>query len=173
MPRPPAHALGISRTLLRALTALNLIYGAAILALLVASLVAAGPVMGALGVPAGVSGDRLAGMRMIMVLGILAVPLGHVVLTRLAAIVDSVALGDPFVAENAERLTTIAWAVLAIEVLHLAVGLTARLVSSDDLALDIGWSPSVARWLAIVLCFVLARVFVHGTRMREDLEGTV
>ena len=28
-------------------------------------------------------------------------------------------------------------------------------------------------WLAIILTFVLARVFAEGTLMRADLEGTV
>ena len=32
-------------------------------------------------------------------------------------------------------------------------------------------SPAV--WLAVLLLFVLARVFDHGARMREELEGTV
>jgi hypothetical protein len=29
------------------------------------------------------------------------------------------------------------------------------------------------RWLAVILRLLLARVFVEGTYMREDLEGTV
>jgi hypothetical protein len=28
-------------------------------------------------------------------------------------------------------------------------------------------------WLAVLLTFVLAAVFAHGTRLRDDLEGTV
>ena len=35
------------------------------------------------------------------------------------------------------------------------------------------WSFSLTPWLAVVLLFVLARVFDEGTRMRDDLEGTV
>jgi hypothetical protein len=41
------------------------------------------------------------------------------------------------------------------------------------------WEPgridtfSIAPWLAVLLLFVLAGVFSHGARMREDLEGTV
>ena len=30
-----------------------------------------------------------------------------------------------------------------------------------------------AGWLAVIMTFVLARVFAEGTLMREDLEGTV
>ena len=37
--------------------------------------------------------------------------------------------------------------------------------------LDAGFSPS--GWLAVILAFVLARVFAEGALMREDLEGTI
>ena len=36
---------------------------------------------------------------------------------------------------------------------------------------DAGFSTS--GWLAVLLTFVLARVFAAGTLMREDLDGTV
>jgi hypothetical protein len=112
-------------------------------------------------------------MRLIMVIGIGAVPLTHIVLTRLLAIVETVRLGDPFVAENAGRLQTIAWIVLGLELLHLAVGAIAAGVSTMAHPLDIDWNFSLTRWLAVLLLFVLARVFEHGTRMRDELEGTV
>ncbi|MEX2111247.1 MAG: DUF2975 domain-containing protein [Gemmatimonadaceae bacterium] len=153
---------------------LNLLMGFLILALLIASLVAAEAVMAALGAkPAGGDSTLFLGMRLIMVIGIAAVPLAHVVLTRLLAIVETVRLGNPFVSENAACLETIAWMVLGLELLHFAVGAIASSVSTAAQPLDIDWNFSVTRWLAILLCFVLARVFEHGTRMREDLEGTV
>jgi len=31
----------------------------------------------------------------------------------------------------------------------------------------------IGGWLAVLLTFLLARVFVEGARIREDLEGTV
>lgn len=167
-------ALAVSRRLLRTLIFLNLLMGLLILGLLVASLVAEGTVMGALGIPPGAGSGRLIlGGRAIMVLGLVAVPLGHIVLTRLEAIAGTVALGDPFVSENAGRLQTIAWTVLALEFLHLAVGAVAYLSSSGPHSLDLGWNLSITRWLALLFCFVLARVFARGTQMRDDLEGTV
>ena len=39
--------------------------------------------------------------------------------------------------------------------------------------LEIDFNFSVAPWLAVLLLFVLARVFAEGTRMRSDLDGTV
>lgn len=174
MSRSYPDALALSRRVLRALIKLNLLMGFSILVLLIASLVAPGPVMGALGArPTGGNSALILGMRLIMVIGICAVPVTHIVLTRLLSIVETVRLGDPFVTENAARLQTIAWAVLTLELMHLAVGVIAASASSEAHPLDIDWNFSVTRWLAVLLLFVLARVFDHGARMREDLEGTV
>jgi Protein of unknown function (DUF2975) len=112
-------------------------------------------------------------MRLVMVIGIASAPLTHLLLTRLLAIIETVRDGDPFVAGNAARLQTTAWALLGLELLHLAVGAVAAAVSSASEPLDLNWSFSIAGWLAVLLLFVLARVFDHGTRMRDDLEGTV
>jgi hypothetical protein len=174
MPGPNPGDLALTRGLLRVLIILNQLMGIGILALLVATLVAQGPVMAALGVPAsGQSGRLVLGMRVVMVLGIAAVPVAHVVLTRLLTIVHTVGDGDPFVMENAGRLKRIAWAVLGLELLHLCVGAVAAGASTDQAPLDLDWNLSVTRWLAVLLLFVLARVFEQGARMREDLAGTV
>ena len=166
--------LGISRRVLRILIKLNLLMGVLILALLVASLVAEEFVMRALGVhPAVGSSSLILGMRLIMVFGIAAVPITHTVLARLLAIVDTVRVGDPFVVENAVRLQKIAWSVLSLEALHLVIVTIAGGVSTPQAPLDIGWDFSVTRWLAVLLLFVLARVFETGAHMREELEGTV
>jgi hypothetical protein len=166
--------LALSRGVLRVLVVLNLLFGVFILALLVASLVAEGPVMGALG-GRPVTGNSMfiLGMRLIMVIGLCGIPIVHFVLTRLLAIVDTVKVGNPFVLANAERLKKIAWAVLVLELLHLTVGAIAAGVSTAASPLHIGDDLSLTRWLAVLLLFVLARVFEQGTRMREDLEGTV
>jgi hypothetical protein len=174
MSQPYPRSLIVSRAVLKGLIALNLLMGFLILVLLIASLVAEGRVFGALGVrPAGDSSLLIMGMRAIMVIGIAGVPLAHIVLTRLLAIVDTVRVGDPFVTTNAARLQTIAWSVLGLELLHLTVGAVAAGVSSKAHPLDIDWNFSFTPWLAVLLLFVLARVFDHGARMRADLEGTV
>jgi len=174
MSRSYPDALAVSRSVLRWLIKLNVLFGLLILTLLIASLVAEVPVMTALGVKfTDGSATLIFGMRLIMVIGILSIPLAHIVLTRLLEIVETVRRGDPFVAENAARLETIAWMVLGMELLHFAVGAIAASVSTDAQPLDIDWNFSVTRWLAVLLCFVLARVFQHGTRLRRDLEGTV
>jgi hypothetical protein len=165
----PRDALHLTRLVLRILIGANLLMGAGIAALLSASLISPTLVMRGLGVSTGPGGAGLVtGMRLIMLLGLASVPLVHVLLSRLLAVVATVNLGDPFVTENAARITTMAWSLLGIEMLHLAVGTVA---AAAPLPLD--WNFSVTRWLAVLLLFVLGRVFEHGARMREDLEGTV
>ena len=167
-------ALALSSRVLRILAKLNLLMGALIMALLIASLIAAGPVMRALGVPPTLSNPMLLiGMRLIMVIGMCAVPVAHFLLTRLLLIVETVSTGDPFVVANAARLQAIAWALLVLELLHFAVGAVAAGVSSAAVPLNFSWGFSLTRWLAVLLLFVLARVFEEGARMREELEGTV
>jgi hypothetical protein len=175
MSRQYPNALPLAHGVLRALIALNWLMGAGILVLLVASLAAERWVLTALGVqPTSDDGARLTlGMRSIMLIGIAAVPLTHVVLSRLLAIVETVRAGDPFVAGNAERLQRIAWAVLGLELMHVAVMAIATSASTESMPIDIKWRLDVTRWLTVLLLFVLARVFEHGARMRADLEGTV
>lgn len=168
------RSLALSERVLGILIKLNLLMGIFIFALLVASIAAEDFVMRALsGHPAGGNEALVIGMRVIMIIGILAVPVTHIVLTRLLAIVDTVKVGDPFVTLNAARLQTIAWAVLGLELMHLVVGAVAAIASSKEHPLDLDWNFSVTRWLAVLLLFVLARVFDQGAHMRDELEGTV
>jgi hypothetical protein len=166
--------LTLSRRVLRVLTKLNLLMGTLILALLIASLIAESWVMAALGArPAPGNSMLIVGMRLIMVIGLCAVPVVHFVLTRLLAIVETVSAGSPFVVANAARLQGIAWAMLGLELMHFAVGIVAAIVSTASAPLNIGWGFSLTRLLAVLMLFVLARVFEQGARMREELEGTV
>jgi len=113
------------------------------------------------------------GMRAIAAVFLVAIPLHYVVLKRLLAIVETVGAGDPFVAANAIRLQAIAWALLALQLLSLVIGAIARAVSTLAHPLHLHAGFSISGWLAVLLTFLLARVFAEGARMREDLEGTV
>jgi hypothetical protein len=172
MSRSFPSALAASQIIVRALIVLNLAVGTLIFALFIASVIARDQVFAALGADVA-NASLIHGMRLIMVIGVGSAPLAHILLTRLLAIVETVRLGDPFVAGNAARLQTTAWALLGLELLHLAVGAIAAAASSESQPLNIGWHFSISGWLAVLLLFVLARVFDHGTRMRDDLEGTV
>jgi hypothetical protein len=169
-----ANSLALSRTLLRVLIKLNLLLGVFILVLLTASLIASEWIMTALGAhPIGASTALVVGMRAIMVIGLVGVPVAHIVFTRLLAIVETVRQGNPFVSVNATRLQTIAWSLLALEIMSFVIGKIAEHVSSAGHPIDIHWKFSVTPWLSVLLLFVLARVFDQGTKMREDLEGTI
>jgi Protein of unknown function (DUF2975) len=78
-----------------------------------------------------------------------------------------------FVAANASRLHAIAWLLLALQVFSLVIGAIAEIVSTQAHPLHLDAGFSLNGWLAVLLTFLLARVFAEGTLMREDLEGTV
>jgi hypothetical protein len=113
------------------------------------------------------------GLRVIAVIGLASIPLNHRILKRLLAIVETVRAGDPFVAANAYRLEAIAWALLALQLLSLVIGAIARSVSTPAHPLHLDAGFSISGWLAVLLTFLLARVFAQGALMREDLEATV
>jgi hypothetical protein len=113
------------------------------------------------------------GLRAIAVLGLAGIPLNYAVLKRLLAIVDTVRQGDPFVAANAVRLQAIAWALLGLQLLSVVIGSIAKAVSSPAHPVHLDAGFSINGWLAVLLTFLLARVFAEGTLMRGELEGTV
>jgi hypothetical protein len=166
-------ALPIARVVLRILIVVNWLGGAAILALLVVM-----PnkewIMSAFHLSPSPDADRLImGLRAVAVLGLATIPLNYVVLKRLLAIVGTVREGDPFVAANASRLQTIAWSLLALQLFSLVIGAIGKAVSTPAHPVHLDAGFSINGWLAVLLTFLLARVFAEGTVMREDLKGTV
>ncbi|MFY9555323.1 MAG: DUF2975 domain-containing protein [Blastocatellia bacterium] len=155
------------------LIVVNWLGGAAILALLVV-LPNEQWIMSAFKLSPSPEAERLVmGLRAIAVLGLAAIPLNHAVLKRLLAIVRTVRAGEPFVAANASRLQAIAWVLLALQLLSIVIGAIAKTVSTPAHPLHIDAGFSISGWLAVLLTFLLARVFAEGALMREDLEGTV
>lgn len=172
-PTSSSAALPIAYVALRILIVVNWLSGAAILLLLVA-MPTERWIMSALELTPSPEADRLIrGLLTIAVIGLAAIPLNDVVLRRLLAIVETVRAGDPFVAANADRLRAIAWTLLALQMIGLVIGAIASAVSTPAHPLDLDAGPSVNGLLAVLLTFLLARVFAEGTHMREDLEGTV
>ena len=174
MNRSYSAALPIAYVALRFLIVMNWLGGAAILALLVATVVAEQWSMAALGI-AATSNIRtvLPGLQAIAALGLVTIPLNYVVLRRLLAIVETVRRGDPFILANAGRLQAIAWALLMLQLLSVVIGGIAKSISTPDhpINVDAGFSPN--GWLAVLLTFILARIFAEAALMRDDLEGTV
>jgi hypothetical protein len=109
----------------------------------------------------------------IFALGLLILGGVFTIMRKLLAIVDSVALGDPFVRINAERLRTIGWLMVAVQIIGIPLAIvaseTADLFGENNVDMDM----SLNGILAILLVFVLAGIFDRGAAMREELEGTV
>ena len=84
---------------------------------------------------------------------------------------ETVRIGDPFVPENAARLRVVAWCLLLIEVLHLGFAALAQQIESASVHMDVDFS--LTGWLAVLLTFVLARVFEQGAKIRSDLQAMI
>ena len=166
-------ALAVSRTVLRALIILNIIAAVTFLLILVGSVLGRAAVLAELESWPGAidTATVLTGLRLVMVIGLLMVPLAHIIMVRLLAMGETVRAGDPFVAENARRLGTIAWALLGVQLLDLAFGAVSLTLFASNK--ELSWNLTITGWLAVLLLFVLARVFDQGARMRDELEGTV
>jgi len=166
-------ALPIAHVVLRILIVLNWVTAPLILALLFVI-----PnrewIMSALDLSPSLEADRVVmGLRSIAALGLVGVLLNYGVLKHLLAIVQTVRQGDPFVAMNALRLRTIAWILLALQILSIVIGTIGKSISTPEHPVNLSAGFSTNGWLAVVLTFVLALAFAAGTHMRDDLEGTV
>jgi hypothetical protein len=170
---PSSAALPIAYVLLWILVIINWLMVPVILALLFVV-----PnrewIMSALDLSPSLDADRVVmGLRAVAAVGLATIPLNYGVLKRLLAIVETVRTGDPFIAANAERLQAIAWALLALQLLSMVIGTIARSISTPAHPVRLNAGFSLTGWLAVLLTFLLARVFAEGTHMRDDLEGMV
>jgi hypothetical protein len=166
-------ALPLAHSVLCALMILNWLAGAAILALLLVSPNEQWILQAFKLAPSPDASRLILGLRAIAVLGLICIPVNHAILRRLQAMVASVRAGDPFVGSNARRLQVIAWALLALQIVSLLIGGIGGNVSTPKHPLHLDAGFSLSGWLAVLLTFVLARVFAAGTSMREELAGTV
>lgn len=112
----------------------------------------------------------LAGAAALMALGIYF-------LLLLRRIVNSVGEGDPFIPENADRLSRMGWVAIIAQATAVPVGIAFIWIvgiaadSDEHIHEDFGFSATGI--LLVLILFILARVFRKGTEMREELEGTV
>ncbi|AMY12029.1 hypothetical protein LuPra_05301 [Luteitalea pratensis] len=172
-PASSSAALPIAYVALRILIVVNWLSGVAIAALLVATPTRQW-IMSSLDLTPSPEADQvILGFRAIALIGLAAIPLHYAVLKRLLAIVETVRAGDPFVAANAGRLQAIAWVLLALQLLSIVIGAIARSMSTPAHPIHLDAGFSINGWLAVLLTFLLARVFAQGALMRDDLEGTV
>jgi hypothetical protein len=177
VPQGDDKVLGASRTLLRILRILNLGAGLMMIIALPASFIFATlfheffskkP-------PHIDAGWMVPTLRLWLVLGLGMIAASHVMFCRLLDIVGTVRAGDPFVADNAARLKTIAWCMLALQLLHLTFGVMAAVMNAagSNIDFDFSLTGTLIGWAAVLLMFVLARLFEEGARLRTDLDTMI
>ena len=116
--------------------------------------------------------SEVIGLRLLMLVGIVMAVATDRLLSALAQVVASAGVGDPFVAANARRLRTIGWSLLLLQLLDFPCALLAKAFPSLGSAAPEG-NISVGGWVAVLMVFVLSRVFAAGSAMRDELEATV
>ncbi len=174
MPKSYSAALPVADVVLRILIVLNCLSAIPIGALLIATIVDEQWTLRALGIsPESWIAASMMGLRAVALLGLVAIPLYHMIFRRLLGIIRTVSAGDPFVAANAERLQAIAWVLLVLQLLGIVIGIIGKAISTPENPVHLNAGFSTTGWLAVLLTFVLAGIFAEGARMRDDLEGTV
>jgi hypothetical protein len=128
-------------------------------------------------------GSAVVALPVLPVVALLACALVVVLLVflffgKLRGIIDTVAAGDPFVPDNADRLSAMGWLQIGIYLASLATAGAAALVANwasqfTEVKIRASLDVDVPSVLLVLILFILARVFRHGAAMREDLEGTV
>ncbi len=116
--------------------------------------------------------SALTGCRLLLVIGIVMSVATETLLAALANIVASLTAGDPFLGANAGRLRTIGWSLLVLQLLEIAAGLLRKYFPEMGSAAPDG-GISITGWIAVLMVFVLSRVYIAGSVMRDELDGTV
>lgn len=111
-------------------------------------------------------------VRFTMLVGLAIVVPVHLMLTRLVAIINSIASIAVFTRDNVHKLRVIAWALLTTQLLDLGYGVASLSLSHSNSTM-FDWQPSVTAWLCVLMLFILARVFEHGVALEDDLDGTI
>jgi hypothetical protein len=185
-----AHLLVVTRWLLNAGMIFCLIIEAILAVALAAVAVAwTGLDHGAMGIPAILEGgiprnEALSVGAMALAAGLLIFVLVLLVLFAVRAIVETAIGGDPFVQDNARRLTRIGWLLVVLFAFEWSASAAvnsaiARMANAHHAPpgaighFDMGSDISPLSLLAILLVFVLAQIFRHGSTMRAELEGMV
>ncbi|MEM7768388.1 MAG: DUF2975 domain-containing protein [Pseudomonadota bacterium] len=90
---------------------------------------------------------------------------------QLRRILSTLAEGDPFVPDNATRLTRIAIALGAMEVASMALSASGLLGPGEAGTWRL--SINITLWAAVAALLILSQVFREGTRLREEEKMTI
>jgi hypothetical protein len=129
------------------------------------------------GIPAVIEGsaraDVLAFAAFVLASALISVLLILFALHATTQIVRAAMTGDPFVSENAKRLARIGRLLLAVQLVGLVTLWVYQAVPERLGHVSLLFGPSPSGLIAILMIFVLARIFRHGSEMRAELEGTI
>ena len=89
---------------------------------------------------------------------------------ELRKILATLAAGDPFVPENAARLTRIAIAIAVTQLLRYVIAIIAGL-AVDGMRVEL--SIDFIAWASVAALFILSQVFREGTRLRDEEKMTI
>jgi Protein of unknown function (DUF2975) len=81
--------------------------------------------------------------------------------------------GDPFVPENAPRLSRIGIAIAVMELLRIATVLVVRAAPALVGDTPPRLSTQFILWISVAALFVLSQVFREGTRLRDEEKMTI
>ncbi len=114
------------------------------------------------------------GQLVIGLVGLMVIVPGVIfICLQLRRILLTLADGDPFVPENARRLSRIGIAIAAMELLRvvtvLVVSAVPTLVGDEPPRL----STQFILWISVAALFVLSQVFREGTRLRDEEKMTI
>lgn len=161
----------------------TILIGAVTLAVLIAipaAIIFQGQIMAEIAKEGVSAGSEVIGailLLLVCIAALLALAVYFLVLLR--RIIDSVGEGDPFIPENGKRLARMGWITVASQLVIIPLGAMALwlegVIGDSDSNIDVSsdFGLSFEGILLALILFILARVFRHGTAMRDDLEGTV
>ncbi len=117
--------------------------------------------------------EALWALVLILLLVAFVTALGFLFFRHMYRIVGTVGEGDPFIPANASRLSAMGWIVVAVNIAFIPMVSILRWLESVTEHMHTEASHDIDGLLLALVLFILARVFREGTRLRDEVEGTV
>lgn len=89
---------------------------------------------------------------------------------ELRRILATLAAGDPFVPDNAVRLTRIAIAIAITQLMRYVIAIFVGLMVNGT---SLEFSVDLIAWASVAALFILSQVFREGTRLRDEEKMTI
>lgn len=111
----------------------------------------------------------------VIALGLLCVMVPGVIFIclQLRRILLTLVEGDPFVPENAGRLSRIGIAIAIMELIRIVTLLMVRAMPSLVGDVPPKLSTQLILWISVAALFILSQVFREGTRLRDEEKMTI